>query len=61
MGHNIVPEPAGVQVATEEQMSDLFPFTYNISQFRGRGITERGLTVQFVPQVTGTAVAGLLL
>lgn len=51
MGHNIIPEPAGAQLATAEAVEQLFPFTWNISQFRGRSIEERGLVVHYVPQV----------
>jgi len=51
MGHNLIPEPAGAQLATEAEMADLFPFTWNISQFRGRSIDERGLIVHYKPQV----------
>jgi hypothetical protein len=51
MGGNIIPEPAGAKVATNAETEELFPFTWNISQFRGRSIGERGLTVHYVPQV----------
>lgn len=52
MGHNIIPEPAAAkQVETEGELEELFPFTWNISQFRGRDIGERGLFVHYVPQV----------
>lgn len=51
MGRNIIPEPAGAKVATDAETEELFPFTWNISQFRGRSIGERGLTVHYVPQV----------
>lgn len=50
-GRNLIPEPAGSQLATEAEMAELFPFTWNISQFRGRSIGERGLIVHYVPQV----------
>lgn len=56
MGHNIIPEPAGVQLADEPVLQELFPFSWNISQFRGRRIGERGLIVHYLPQVGGTAV-----
>ena len=51
MGHNIIPEPAGVQLADEPVLKELFPFSWNISQFRGRRIGERGLIVHYLPQV----------
>jgi hypothetical protein len=52
MGHNIIPEPAAAkQVETEAELEELFPFTWNISQFRGRDIGERALVVHYVPQV----------
>lgn len=50
-GRNLIPEPTGSQLATEAEMAELFPFTWNISQFRGRSIGERGLIVHYVPQV----------
>jgi hypothetical protein len=51
-GRNVVPRPPGVEAcSTDAQLADLFSFTHNISNFRGRSITERGLRVEFVPQV----------
>lgn len=50
-GINLIPEPQGMALATVAEMAELFPFTWNISQFRGRSIGERGLTVHYVPQV----------
>jgi hypothetical protein len=52
MGHNIIPEPAGAVLASEAEVQQLFPFTWNISQFRGRSIDERGLIVHYVPQAS---------
>lgn len=51
MGQNIIPEPAGVQLAGEAVLREQLPFTWNISQFRGRSIGERGLMVHYLPQV----------
>lgn len=51
MGHNLIPDPEGMQLATDAEVEQLFPFSWNIAQFRGRCIGERGLTVHYKPQV----------
>jgi hypothetical protein len=60
MQHNIVPRPpTAVEVGSDAQLASLFPFTWSISQFRGRSILERGLRVEHVPQVRGSAACDL--
>lgn len=55
MGHNLIPEPDGVKLATDAEVEELFPFSWNIAQFRGRRIGERGLLVHYLPQVRHAA------
>jgi hypothetical protein len=52
MGHNLIPDPAGMQLATDAEVEQLFPFSWNIAQFRGRRIGERGLIVHYKPQAS---------
>lgn len=55
MGHNLIPDPAGMQLATDAEVEQLFPFSWNIAQFRGRRIGERGLIVHYKPQASHAA------
>jgi hypothetical protein len=52
MGHNLIPDPAGMQLATDTEVEQLLPFSWNIAQFRGRRIGERGLIVHYKPQAS---------
>ncbi|WIA37019.1 hypothetical protein OEZ86_014003 [Tetradesmus obliquus] len=56
MGKIVIPRPPNAVVAQESACSDVLPFTYNISAFRGRNFEERGLLLHYTPpQEAGAA------